>query len=540
MSAEAPLQTPAPRFAETLERYFVEGRGFSKGTVPEAQELVGACDAVYTLRDGVSFIVACVVDAEKDAANVFKLDRAALLRIGEACRGHGQLTPTIQIWELRPSFTKSDKARLSPLKGKAKLKLKLSAWAVDLSARKLWTNELGNAAALHSVNLLLRQPQAVIFEEPAALPQRETQPWATFGIMGVLVAAFVGQQLTRVGPMQGPLGLDVDALAAQGGLFRAALHDGEWYRLLTCALLHVDAVHLLCNAAALYMAGLVVEHLLGRAWMVTLFFVGALAGSGMSLLMNANGISVGASGAIMCQLAAAFVVSYRLHEPSRGGVQGQLMRILVPSLLPIATTGFERGHVDLGAHLGGAIIGGTLGAVLMKRWPRSEVDAPWQKPALIAAGIGVLAFVAASIQVPRHYETYALSTVLAPQDELPEKLADTTPDKLDALAKKYPRDPRVHFFRALLALAGDDQDVPLAERECRAALADDAVLKTQFSPMLEERITGLLAHVLAGTDRADEARKLAAPICAGMGVASSDRAQHDRVVEGLRDDHLCD
>ncbi|MBS2029485.1 MAG: rhomboid family intramembrane serine protease [Deltaproteobacteria bacterium] len=537
MSAEAPSQTPAPRFFEALERYFVDARGFSKGTVPEAEELVSACDAVYTLRDGVSFIVACVVDAEKDSANVFKLDRAALLRIGEACRGHvTKLPATFQIWEIRPSLTKSDKARLKPLQGKGKVRV--SAWAVDLAAKKLWSNAPSHESASHSVNQLLREPTPVVFEAPAAVPEAETTPWATYGILGVLVAAFVAQQLTRVGPMQGPLGLDVDALAAQGGLFRAAIAQGEWYRLLTSALLHGDAVHLLCNAAALYMAGLVVEHLLGRAWMVALFFVGGLAGSGMSLAMNANGISVGASGAIMGLLAAAFAVSFRLPEPNRSGVQAQLMRILVPSLLPIATTGYERGHVDLGAHLGGALLGGVLGAVLMKRWPRSEVVAPWQKPAMGVAAIGVLAFVVAAVQVPRHFDTYALTTVLAPQEELPEKLAETTPDKLDALVKKYPRDPRTHFFRALLALSNEDGK--LAESECRAGLAEDAVLRTQFSPMLKERITGLLAHVLAVTEREDEAKKLAAPLCAGLGVSAEDHAQHQRVVDGLRDDRLCD
>ena len=110
------------------------------------------------------------------------------------------------------------------------------------------------------------------------------------------------------------MGVDVGTLFAMGGANSGAiLNDGQWYRLLTAALLHADALHLLFNGVALGLAGYLLEALIGPAWLVVLFFLGALGGSLMGLAVNsAEVVSVGASGAVMGLLAAALVASLRL------------------------------------------------------------------------------------------------------------------------------------------------------------------------------------------------------------------------------------
>ena len=65
------------------------------------------------------------------------------------------------------------------------------------------------------------------------------------------------------------------------------------------------------NGVGLFLGGVVLEGLLGRAWLGALFVIGALGGSIASVLINDPGtVSVGASGAN--------------HGPARGGDGGEL------------------------------------------------------------------------------------------------------------------------------------------------------------------------------------------------------------------------
>src|SRR6185436_12371087 len=106
---------------------------------------------------------------------------------------------------------------------------------------------------------------------------------------------------------------DVGTLFAVGGMnTMAVLEGGEWYRILSAALLHADAFHLVLNGLALGLAGYLLESLLGSAWLLGLFFIGAIGGSSMGLFVNPpNVVSVGASGAVMALLAAGCVAALR-------------------------------------------------------------------------------------------------------------------------------------------------------------------------------------------------------------------------------------
>ena len=69
------------------------------------------------------------------------------------------------------------------------------------------------------------------------------------------------------------------------------------------------------NGFCLYLAGRVLETLVGRSWLVVIFLVGALGGSVASLLINPpNLLTVGASGAIMALFAAIFTLSFRFEN----------------------------------------------------------------------------------------------------------------------------------------------------------------------------------------------------------------------------------
>jgi membrane associated rhomboid family serine protease/tetratricopeptide (TPR) repeat protein len=257
----------------------------------------------------------------------------------------------------------------------------------------------------------------------AAFVQDPGPPLATCGLFAAIALAFVAELALGLAPTQGTAGVAVLTLMALGGLSRSlVLEAGEWHRLLTAAFLHADLLHLVLNAAALYMAGPFLEGLLGRAWFLTLFLTGALGGSIASLALNSSEVlSVGASGAIMALCAAAFVSAFRFRVGARRlEVQQTFLRVLVPSLLPIATHR-SAGEIDFGAHLGGAATGALLGYLVLRAWPQGE-RRPRHRP--LAAGLSALLALGLAlglVALARGYARYQAEGMIAGAREALEK-----------------------------------------------------------------------------------------------------------------------
>jgi rhomboid protease GluP len=373
-------------------------------------------------------------------------------------------------------------------------------------------------------------------DDDAALPARDRRPFATLALVLFLVLVFVVEQLGKVGSKgSGLFGVDAPSLFALGGMNAdAVLNKGEWYRLLSAALLHADAFHLALNVVALGLAGWVLESLLGRAWFLGLFFLGATGGSLMGLAVNpANIVSVGASGAVMGLLAAALVAAMRFPRgPARTQIQAQLLQFLVPSLVPLATMRNE-GRIDFAAHFGGALIGAVAGFVLMKMWPKTEERPRFPGVALGLALAAVLGFGGSLYAAGANYPAYAKEAAFSAADllvddaKIPKAVADATRD-VETWGKGYPRDPRVHFFRALRFV--DEKNESAAEGELRAALGEREILDRAFpNKKFETGVRAFLCDLLVQQGRRDEARREAAPICAAAAAP-----------DGFRDLGLCE
>src|SRR5439155_11436932 len=82
---------------------------------------------------------------------------------------------------------------------------------------------------------------------------------------------------------------------------------GEYWRLMSATLLHGSLDHLVGNAIALFILGMVCEHAFGRGQLVVLYVASGLTGS-LASLMTSPGPSVGASGAIFGLQSAAIVL----------------------------------------------------------------------------------------------------------------------------------------------------------------------------------------------------------------------------------------
>ena len=132
------------------------------------------------------------------------------------------------------------------------------------------------------------------------------------------------------------------------------IKGGEFYRLLTGTLIHVDMMHLFCNCYSLYVIGTQIENFYGKKNFLIIYLFSALCGSLLSISMGDN-YSIGASGAIFGLLGAYayFGYHYRVYF---GTV---LLKQIVPVIIFNLLIGFMVTGIDNFAHIGG-LIGGFL------------------------------------------------------------------------------------------------------------------------------------------------------------------------------------
>lgn len=154
---------------------------------------------------------------------------------------------------------------------------------------------------------------------------------------------------------------------------------GEVWRLLTAMFLHGDGtpkgtfLHLGVNLWSLWQLGRLYELMFGTRRFLTIYFITGIIASLTSLVhflvLNVNGSSAGASGAIFGVLGA-FIFSirrsprWRNERWARGIVQQLLFWIVVNVAIGLTVP-----QIDMAAHIGGLIAGLILGAVLPQKEP---------------------------------------------------------------------------------------------------------------------------------------------------------------------------
>jgi rhomboid protease GluP len=185
-----------------------------------------------------------------------------------------------------------------------------------------------------------------------------------------------------------------DILEAMGGNgLSLVLEDGQWWRLLSHAFLHVNFIHLVVNLVALWSFGSFLEGLLGWRRYLLLYGLCALAGGVASALIAQVERSVGASGAIWGLMAAGVALVRRgqtaMPEVVAARLRPRLMWVLAVnagiSVLPQLLPGLPR--IDLYAHAGGGLMGFVLVASgLLTRAPQPAVAVAGSSPDLAPPG----------------------------------------------------------------------------------------------------------------------------------------------------------
>lgn len=161
-------------------------------------------------------------------------------------------------------------------------------------------------------------------------------------------------------------------------LDKAAVSDGEYWRLLTPILVHGSVIHLAFNMYALWIIGPIVETLYGSPRYLFIFLACAAAGSAASYVVSPAPFSVGASGAIF-GLFGMLLVADRVHKPAlTRNARSLTMQIGV--LIGInLLIGLSIPGIDNAAHVGGLVAGAWLGFVMVPRGA-TTLASLWTRP----------------------------------------------------------------------------------------------------------------------------------------------------------------
>src|SRR5712691_8097921 len=146
-------------------------------------------------------------------------------------------------------------------------------------------------------------------------------------------------------------------------LFGPFVAQGDWWRLISCAFLHANLLHIAFNMYFLWFVGGPVEAALGRGRFLLLYLVSGLAGSAGALVVNPTTSTVGASGAIFGILGAALILERQRNYVLGGSALGLIAINLILS--------FVIANISIGGHIGG-LVGGILCTLVLSRFGRGH------------------------------------------------------------------------------------------------------------------------------------------------------------------------
>jgi membrane associated rhomboid family serine protease len=211
----------------------------------------------------------------------------------------------------------------------------------------------------------------------------------TRALVAINVAVFVLEMVLASGMLLGG-GVSTSTLVSLGALVpaRVALYH-EYWRLFTSMFLHANLFHIAFNMWALWVAGSLLERIMGPVRFLLLYLVAGFAGSVLVLVAGPAYVpTVGASGAIFGVFGALF--AWAFVSRGRDFVADQLMRqiglILVLNL--VITFGFSS-SISWQAHIGG-LLGGFAAFAALRFGDKQGFRGQIGNDALVALG-GVVA-----------------------------------------------------------------------------------------------------------------------------------------------------
>ncbi len=245
------------------------------------------------------------------------------------------------------------------------------------------------------------QPQTADYAPQPIAIQKQPVLWATTVLIAANAAVFVAMVATGVSVMD-PTPEQILKWGADYGPYTLS---GQYWRAISCAFVHIGAIHLLLNMWCLWNLGRLMEKFLGPFVAVAVYLLTALGASTLSLAWNPMRASAGASGAIFGITGVLISVLYfgklNLTPASVKSLLGYVVRFALINLF----YGFVVARIDNMAHLGGLVSGLLIGLLLAQTvaLPREE-RASTQAYRLVAAGVCLVLLFVAVVRV-RSYAT---------------------------------------------------------------------------------------------------------------------------------------
>lgn len=207
---------------------------------------------------------------------------------------------------------------------------------------------------------------------PVHMPPHK--PYVTYAILGVTIFVYLLQEITRIGIAREPFialgnlifgtaemnillgnGWGSDLPVLLGAKINELIVEGQFWRLLTPALLHGSLMHIAANMYSLFILGTRIEQFYGHKRFLALYLLGALGGNVLSFLFS-DGISVGASTAIFGLIAAEAVFAFQnraVFGPQARAMLNNTIFLIILNLF----IGFSSARIDNWGHLGGLAMG---------------------------------------------------------------------------------------------------------------------------------------------------------------------------------------
>ncbi|MEN6482859.1 MAG: rhomboid family intramembrane serine protease [Anaerolineaceae bacterium] len=190
------------------------------------------------------------------------------------------------------------------------------------------------------------RPDDSAFKKPWQMPGF---PLVTYSLLALTVLFYVVQQVLvqRYG---------FDLLFLLLGKINDRILAGEFWRLLTPALLHDNLIHLMFNMYALSILGRQIEPFYGKWRFLLLYVIGALGGNVLSFVLSSYS-SLGSSTAIFGLLAAEAVFIWQNREIFGKQSRGILMNLVFVLVLNLFIGILPGSNIDNWGHLGGLLAG---------------------------------------------------------------------------------------------------------------------------------------------------------------------------------------
>ncbi|MBP3890804.1 MAG: rhomboid family intramembrane serine protease [Solobacterium sp.] len=139
------------------------------------------------------------------------------------------------------------------------------------------------------------------------------------------------------------------------------VRQGQWYRIFTVGLIHIQIYHLVMNMYSLYNLGSFLEPFLGHFKFLVILVLSIIGGSLMVIYFGKRETTtVGISGGLYGLLGAYIILLWRAGLFTVPSIRYSIIQVLVVnaliSLMP---------NVSLLGHLGGMLVGLLLGFLLI-------------------------------------------------------------------------------------------------------------------------------------------------------------------------------